>query len=80
MNECENKNNNWLQKIESELDRLTNNLDMLHPLIREAVRYALLDAGKRVRPSLVRMFCEAFNESDCEGDYALHGTSCINCV
>lgn len=49
----------WLQKIESELDRLTSGLDLLHPIIKESVRYALLDAGKRVRPNLVRMFFEA---------------------
>ena len=57
----------WLLKVESDLDRLTDGLDLLHPRIREAVRYALLDAGKRVRPNLVRMFCKAFggSEDDC---------------
>jgi len=54
----------WPRKLEAELDRITGGIGALHPLIRESVRYALLDAGKRVRPSLVRMFCEAFGGTE----------------
>ncbi|MBP3415511.1 MAG: polyprenyl synthetase family protein [Clostridia bacterium] len=52
-------NNNWLSIIENRLDELTANSNSLHPSVLEAMRYSLLDAGKRVRPTLTLAFCEA---------------------
>ena len=42
----------WLPKIEAELDRYTADCGSLHPTLLEAMRYSLLDAGKRIRPIL----------------------------
>lgn len=52
-------NNNWLSIIENRLDKLTADCNALHPSVLEAMRYSLLDAGKRVRPTLTLAFCEA---------------------
>lgn len=52
-------NSNWLSIIENRLDELTSNSNALHPSVLEAMRYSLLDAGKRVRPTLTLAFCEA---------------------
>lgn len=49
----------WLEKIEARLDELTSSQGQMHPLIAQAMRYSLLDAGKRVRPMLTLCFCEA---------------------
>ena len=49
----------WLPKIEAELDRYTADCGSLHPTLLEAMRYSLLDAGKRIRPILALEFCRA---------------------
>ena len=49
----------WLPKIEAELDRYTADCGSLHPALLEAMRYSLLDAGKRIRPILALEFCRA---------------------
>lgn len=51
--------NQWLPKIEAALDEYTANCGSLHPLLTEAMRYSLLDAGKRIRPILALEFCRA---------------------
>ncbi len=49
----------WLPKIEAALDQYTADCGSLHPELLEAMRYSLLDAGKRIRPILVLEFCRA---------------------
>jgi len=51
--------NNKLQMIENRLDELTASCGALHPTVCDAMRYSLLDAGKRVRPVFTLSFCEA---------------------
>lgn len=51
--------NDKLQMIENRLDELTANCGALHPIVCEAMRYSLLEAGKRVRPTFTLSFCEA---------------------
>ncbi len=53
------RQNEWLPKIESELDRYTAGCGSMHPRLLEAMRYSLLDAGKRIRPILALEFCRA---------------------
>ena len=49
----------WLPKIEAALDQYTADCGSLHPELLEAMRYSLLDAGKRIRPILTLEFCRA---------------------
>ncbi|MBQ6796904.1 MAG: polyprenyl synthetase family protein [Clostridia bacterium] len=51
--------NDKLQMIENRLDELTASCGALHPTVCDAMRYSLLDAGKRVRPVFTLSFCEA---------------------
>lgn len=53
------RQNEWLPKIEAELDRYTANCGSMHGILLEAMRYSLLDAGKRIRPILTLEFCRA---------------------
>ena len=53
------RQNEWLPKIEAELDRYTANCGSMHGILLEAMRYSLLDAGKRIRPILALEFCRA---------------------
>ncbi|MDR0987429.1 MAG: polyprenyl synthetase family protein, partial [Ruminococcus sp.] len=39
-------------------DRLNAELEGVHPLIADAVKYAVLGGGKRLRPQLVYEFCK----------------------
>ena len=54
-----NRQNEWLPRIEAELDRYTAGCGSMHPVLLEAMRYSLLDAGKRIRPLLALEFCRA---------------------
>lgn len=49
----------WLPKIESALDKYTAEAGSIHPKLVEAMRYSLLNAGKRIRPILALEFCRA---------------------
>ena len=49
----------WLPKIEAGLDEYTARCGALHPELMDAMRYSLLDAGKRIRPLLTLEFCRA---------------------
>lgn len=49
----------WLPEIESALDRATAECGCIHPDLLEAIRYSLLNAGKRIRPILALEFCRA---------------------
>lgn len=51
--------NKWMPKIEAALDEYTSKCGSLHPRLLEAMRYSLLDAGKRIRPILALEFCRA---------------------
>ena len=53
------RQNEWLPKIEAELDRYTANCGSMHGILLEAMRNSLLDAGKRIRPILALEFCRA---------------------
>ena len=53
------RQSHWLPKIEAELDRLTSECGSMHPELLAAMRYSLLDAGKRIRPILALEFCRA---------------------
>ena len=53
------RQNHWLPKIEAELDRYTAQCGSMHGILLEAMRYSLLDAGKRIRPILALEFCRA---------------------
>ena len=53
------RQNYWLPKIEAELDRYTAACGSMHDILLEAMRYSLLDAGKRIRPILALEFCRA---------------------
>ena len=53
------RQNHWLPRIEEELDRATANCGSMHPLLLSAMRYSLLDAGKRIRPILTLECCRA---------------------
>ena len=53
------RQNEWLPRIEKALDDYTAACGSLHPALLEAMRYSLLDAGKRVRPMLALAFCGA---------------------
>ena len=44
-------------RIEAELERFLE-VDDLAPLLTESMRYALLNGGKRIRPSLMLAVCE----------------------
>lgn len=46
-------------RIDAELDRLTDFDDGCPPRLKEAIRYSLLAPGKRFRPVLVLLSCEA---------------------
>ncbi len=59
----------WRGVIENRLDELSKKPEGLpYPLIHDAMRYSLLDAGKRLRPVLTLEFCRACGE---EPEYAL---------
>lgn len=47
----------YRDRIETELERILAS-DGLAPLLAESMRYALLDGGKRIRPSLLLAVCE----------------------
>lgn len=49
----------WLPKIEAALDTATSEAGSIHPELINAIRYSLLDAGKRIRPILALEFCRA---------------------
>lgn len=49
----------WLPKLEAALDKYTTEAGAIHPELIEAMRYSLLDAGKRIRPMLALEFCRA---------------------
>lgn len=49
----------WLPKIEAALDTATSEAGSIHPELIDAMRYSLLDAGKRIRPMLALEFCRA---------------------
>ena len=53
------RQNHWLPKIEAELDRYTAQCGSMHDILLQAMRYSLLDAGKRIRPILALEFCRA---------------------
>jgi Geranylgeranyl pyrophosphate synthase len=53
------RQNEWLPRIEAALDSYTANCGSMHGLLLEAMRYSLLDAGKRIRPMLALEFCRA---------------------
>ena len=53
------RQNEWLPKIEAALDSYTAGCGSMHRLLLEAMRYSLLDAGKRIRPMLALEFCRA---------------------
>ena len=53
------RQNEWLPRIEAELDRYTAECGSMHGILLEAMRYSLLDAGKRIRPMLALEFCRA---------------------
>ena len=53
------RQNEWLPKIEAALDQYTAECGSLHPELLAAMRYSLLDAGKRIRPILALEFCRA---------------------
>ncbi len=49
----------WLPKIEDALDKATSESGSISTELTDAVRYSLLDAGKRIRPILALEFCRA---------------------
>lgn len=53
------RQNEWLPKIEAALNKYTAEVESIHPKLTEAMRYSLLDAGKRIRPILALEFCRA---------------------
>lgn len=53
------KINEWLPKIEAALDNATSESGSISDKLTDAVRYSLLDAGKRIRPILALEFCRA---------------------
>ena len=53
------RQNEWLPKIEAALNQFTAECGSLHPELLSAMRYSLLDAGKRIRPMLAIECCRA---------------------
>lgn len=49
----------WLPKIERALDTAVSESGSISPKLEEAMKYSLLDAGKRIRPMLALEFCRA---------------------
>jgi geranylgeranyl diphosphate synthase type II len=62
--------------LESKLDAL---LDGAHPLIADAVRYAVLSGGKRLRPKLVYEFCKISGGKPEQADSAAAAVEFIQC-
>lgn len=48
----------WAQRVEHNLDLYLGHESTLESRLLEAMRYALLNGGKRIRPALVYMSCE----------------------
>lgn len=53
------RQNEWLPKIESALNDAVSQAGSISPELEAAVKYSLLDAGKRIRPILTLEFCRA---------------------
>ncbi|MGN0475548.1 MAG: polyprenyl synthetase family protein [Acutalibacteraceae bacterium] len=53
------RQNEWLPKIETALNEAVSTAGSISPELEDAVKYSLLDAGKRIRPILALEFCRA---------------------
>ncbi|MDD6395732.1 MAG: polyprenyl synthetase family protein [Firmicutes bacterium] len=53
------RQNEWLPKIETALNDAVSTAGSISPELEDAVKYSLLDAGKRIRPILALEFCRA---------------------
>ena len=60
----------WLRETrawtEAELERAAGALGATPARLQEALRYALMGGGKRLRPALVRLFCREFGGGDAQ--------------
>lgn len=63
MSDLQERQQVLLQQIEEQLERYVPQTDALYHRLLEAMRYSLLDGGKRIRPLLVLEFCRI-----CGGD------------
>ena len=71
------KFNEYLDKVNNELDTLFVCNDIPEKRVYEAVRYSLSAGGKRIRPVIALGFCEML--SGCERDALVLGTA-IECI
>ena len=58
MNDLRKRQQILLEQIEEKLDSYVPKTDTLYRNLIEAMRYSLLDGGKRIRPLLVLEFCQ----------------------
>ena len=72
-----NKFNEYLDKVNNELDTLFVCNDIPEKKVYDAVRYSLSAGGKRIRPVIALGFCEML--SGCERDALVLGTA-IECI
>jgi farnesyl diphosphate synthase/geranylgeranyl diphosphate synthase type II len=68
-------------RVERELDRLVESREADGPVrLVEAIRYALLGGGKRLRPALVAASCEAHGGDASEGSLALRFAASLEAI
>ncbi|MGE5328788.1 MAG: polyprenyl synthetase family protein [Deltaproteobacteria bacterium] len=66
MNNSKERLNHYIDLINSQLDKLVPESEILQGKIYEAMRYSLLKGGKRIRPVLTLAVCEMFGGNSVE--------------
>lgn len=68
----------WASRVEHNLEHYLNRASNLEPRLVEAMRYALLNGGKRIRPALVYMSCELCGGTPEQADRAAAAIEAIH--
>ena len=65
-------------RTELQLDSLISTSDSIEPALQQAMRYGLLNGGKRIRPALTYLACEFSGGSPEQADHAATAIECIH--
>ena len=69
----------WATRVERNLDLYLVRESCIEPRLTDAMRYALLSGGKRIRPALVYMSCQLCGGSPEQADRAAAAIEAIHC-
>lgn len=72
------KKNNWLKRVDALLDDQINQLDQDAVSLKQAMQYALLNGGKRMRPFLVYAVGEMLGVKESDLDIPAQAIECIH--